>query len=323
MEMETADLINYIEPALDLWNRHCREKSVYKQMDRSTFADKFTCSEAEIIKISFAAIYESSFAGFSAGVYDKASGKAYISYILVDKKYRGQKIGSLLLQALEQKLFEISDGRVKKYEVIFFNPAKLEWIIPETKSDDHPNSPGVDISCGGYIFLKNCGYRDIAYQNSYYRPLKGFTVPPDIALKREELMKNNIIFEYYDKNLHYDLNELFDDLKNDVWRKAVLDGIEDGKPVIVVSDGGRICGYAGPLSVQSSMRGYFEGIGVHSAYRHHGIGKVLFNVLCESLKEKGAGFMSLFTGETNPARNIYESAGFKIVRVWSDMQKEI
>ena len=33
--------------------------------------------------------------------------------------------------------------------------------------------------------------------------------------------------------------------------------------------------------------------------------------------------MTLFTGETNPARYIYQSAGFKIVKTWSDMEKVI
>jgi len=42
-----------------------------------------------------------------------------------------------------------------------------------------------------------------------------------------------------------------------------------------------------------------------------------------SLKDLGAEFMTLFTGETNPARNIYETAGFKIVKTWADMKFEI
>lgn len=33
--------------------------------------------------------------------------------------------------------------------------------------------------------------------------------------------------------------------------------------------------------------------------------------------------MSLYTGDTNPARHIYESSGFKIVRTWANMRKEI
>ncbi|TVR54608.1 MAG: GNAT family N-acetyltransferase, partial [Spirochaetaceae bacterium] len=42
---------------------------------------------------------------------------------------------------------------------------------------------------------------------------------------------------------------------------------------------------------------------------------------CMGLKQIGAEFMSLFTGEANPARNIYEAAGFKIVRTWANMRK--
>ena len=52
-------------------------------------------------------------------------------------------------------------------------------------------------------------------------------------------------------------------------------------------------------------------------------GGVLFSVLCRSLKEIGASYMTLFTGETNPARYIYQSAGFKIVKTWADMEKKI
>ena len=86
---------------------------------------------------------------------------------------------------------------------------------------------------------------------------------------------------------------------------------------------GKAVGFTGPIHVQESGRGYFAGIGVHSEYRKYGLGKALFSTLCKSLKEIGAGYMTLFTGETNPARYIYQSAGFKIVKTWSDMDKII
>ena len=49
----------------------------------------------------------------------------------------------------------------------------------------------------------------------------------------------------------------------------------------------------------------------------------MFASLCIGLKEIGAQFMTLFTGENNPARNIYEAAGFKIVKSFADMRKDI
>jgi len=75
--------------------------------------------------------------------------------------------------------------------------------------------------------------------------------------------------------------------------------------------------------VQPSGRGFFLGIGIHSDYRGVGAGKALFAALCKGLKGIGASFMTLFTGEENPARNIYEAAGFKIVKSWVVMRKEV
>ncbi len=40
-------------------------------------------------------------------------------------------------------------------------------------------------------------------------------------------------------------------------------------------------------------------------------------------KETGAKYMSLFAGEDNHARNIYLSAGFRIVRTFGVMLKEL
>ena len=50
---------------------------------------------------------------------------------------------------------------------------------------------------------------------------------------------------------------------------------------------------------------------------------MLFSELCFGLRELGAGYMTLFTGENNPARRIYETAGFIIVKSWANMKKQI
>ena len=86
--------------------------------------------------------------------------------------------------------------------------------------------------------------------------------------------------------------------------------------------GGLVVGYTGPLSVTGTPgRGNFCGIGVRTEYRGRGIGKPVFCEMCARHKGGGADFMSLYTGEDNPARNIYESAGFRIVRSFADMRK--
>ena len=79
----------------------------------------------------------------------------------------------------------------------------------------------------------------------------------------------------------------------------------------------------GYINLAEKENGIFLGIGVHPDCRGLGAGKTLFAALCRGLKQQGAGDMTLFTGENNPARNIYEAAGFKIVKVWADMRKEV
>ena len=255
----------------------------------------------------------------------------YITYVLVDKDYRRQKIGKALAEEIEKLLKEVADVTLTKYEAVFYNPVGLSWIVPGTDGHDHPGIPGVDMLQGGYIFMKNIGYRDFAYQNSYYRCLEGFEFSEKIKAKMEKAKEHGLSITYYDKNRHYDLEELFDNLKNPGWKAAIMgnEAKENPLPLLVAEDASsgdgraKVIGFTGPLTVQESGRGYFAGIGVHTDYRTYGLGSALFSSLCSGLHDMGAEFMTLFTGETNPARNIYESAGFKVVRCWADMRKEI
>jgi GNAT superfamily N-acetyltransferase len=183
----------------------------------------------------------------------------------------------------------------------------------------------VDVSTGAYLFFKNCGYRDYAMQNSYYLPLSQYEYPEELAQKLVELQSRGITIPYYDASIHTGLADLMDVLGNEDWRQRVLENVhrpDGGDPLLVVVSDNRVCGFTGPLAVQPSGRGYFAGIAVHPDFRGLGAGKVLFAALARGLKQQGAGYMTLFTGENNLARNIYEAAGFKIVKTWADMRKE-
>ncbi|MCI8406459.1 MAG: GNAT family N-acetyltransferase [Oscillospiraceae bacterium] len=265
-------------------------------------------------------------AAFASGCYAAGAPKMYITLVLVKPELRRRGIGREALRALEDRLAEIAGPEVKSYEITFFNPMNFTWVIPGTNGHDHPNAPGVDVAGLGYIFLKNCGYRDFAYQNSYHVDLADYQFPADIQTRIQRLKEQGIEITYYDPAKHTGLPELFDNLGSEDWRKQIMENLAlpgGGNPVLIVAQNGKAMGFTGPLSVQESGRGYFCGIGVHSDCRGNGAGKVLFSSLCKSLKDMGAGFMTLFTGETNPARNIYEAAGFSIVRSWTDMRREI
>ncbi len=310
---------------VQLWNT-CRTECPplhYAPVTPELFASLFFPDTAEWRVVNLAAHRGREVIGFASGSVRADGEQGYVTVVIVRDGERRSGVGTRLLAELEARLAECS-RKLDRYEVMFFNPVAIPWIVPGTDGHDHPNAPGVDVSCDGYLFLKNRGYRDIAYQNSYYLPLSDYRYPVDIESAIAALGRDGVRIVRYDPDRHTGLGELFDDLGNEEWRRIVdanfaADGPAD--PVLIVEDGHRVCGFTGPTRVQPSGRGYFAGIGVHSDYRGRGAGTALFAALCMELRRVGASFMTLFTGETNPARNIYEAAGFRIVRTWADMRK--
>lgn len=261
--------------------------------------------------------------GFASGCYVPGEERAYITYIGVRRKHRGQGIGTGLLGKLEELL--LSNPGVKRTELVFYNPMHCSFTVPGGKGADHPNAPGVDVSIGAYLFFKNNGYRDYAMQNTYYQNLGAYQIPKEADAVEQRLLKEEITFEIYDPQRHKGLESMMQGFDNPLWEQEILSEVKKGvksRPVLIVSDRGKAVGFTGPLDVEESGRGYFSGIGVSYEYRGRGIAKVLFCKLCVELKRMDASFMTLFTGELNPARNIYEAAGFRIVKTWADMRKE-
>jgi len=315
--------MEHIPAVTALFNHAAAAETLYKSMTEASCAVFFLTQPQESFrKYGFVWQENGSIIGFSSGCTSADGKTGYITYVYVVPERRRDGCGRALIEALEAELWKTAE----KIDIVFFNPMQIPWWIPETEQKhDHPCAPGVDMSGPAFLFFKRMGYRCYAYQNSYYQDLKNYRYPSDILEKKEKLRQAEIEVTYYDRNRHTGLAELFEDLQNPGWKQAVLANEAKGAdalPLLVaVHQGNTVCGYTGPLSVSAEGRGCFHGIGVHHGYRQHGAGKVLFSTLCMALREQGAAFMSLYTGEDNPARNIYEAAGFKIVRSWADMRK--
>ncbi|MBR4959907.1 MAG: GNAT family N-acetyltransferase [Clostridia bacterium] len=314
---------SHIPAVTALFNRAAAEETLYKSMTEAQCAAFLLPQPGEEYrKIGFVWTEDGTPVGFSSGCIPAGGKTGYITYVGVAPEFRGRGIGKRLTEVLEAELRTAAE----KIDIVFFNPMQIPWWIPGTgQKHDHPCAPGVDMSGPAFLFFKRLGYRCFAYQNSYYQNLENYTYPADILEKIETLRQAEIAVTYYDRHIHTGLAELFEDLNNPGWKQAILANEakgDDARPLLVaVHQGKTVCGYTGPLSVSPEGRGCFHGIGVHHDYRQHGAGKVLFSTLCMALREQGASFMSLYTGEDNPARNIYEAAGFKIVRSWADMRK--
>ncbi|BAD39279.1 GNAT family N-acetyltransferase [Symbiobacterium thermophilum] len=316
--MEAADL-----PAVHtLWNRTTLSREVlYKPLACERFQALFVSAGDHEVKCNVVAEQDGQILGFGSAYHNTGTDRGYITFILVDPAHRRRGVGTALLRALEHRLRAFPT--IVRIDLNFFNPINLEWFIPGTPGHDHPNAPGVDVSSPAFPFFTARGYAETSRQYSYYRLLADFQFQPKIAERAAALAAQGISITYYDPARHYGLSELFDDLGNEDWRDKVMTNVNGPRPypLLIVEQGGRVGGFAGPLYVQESGRGYFAGIGVHSELRGVGAGSVLFSALCQGLRDIGATFMSLFTGRENVARKIYESAGFQVVHEWACMRK--
>lgn len=332
-----------------LFNELAEGETVYKKLSEQAFEELFFGEDPTCHKIqlgTFDEEKEEKLTGFAFGTLVKGKEIGYVTFVAVDPDRRHEGIGAKLLKAMEEALVQLGkqDGMsLTKIQMIFFNPVNLTWIIPGTEGHDHPNAPGVDTSSGAYEFFKQQGYQDRVFQNSFYLPLNEYVFPDSMQERLETLKEKGLAIGYFDPAVNFDLEGLTEDLGSEGWKKELLGNAareDGGDPLIIAIDAGeehkdkidtsrlgtcpgRVIGFTGPIHVQESGRGYFAGIGVHSAYRKHGLGTALFHSLCRGQKENGAAFMTLFTGTENPAANIYQGAGFRIVHNWSDMEKVV
>ncbi|KAJ49310.1 ribosomal protein S18 acetylase RimI-like enzyme [Clostridium tetanomorphum] len=319
-----------IYEVVQLWNNSCNDNFLYKPIKEEDFRKTFINNPYFQYEGTYLCISNSEIVGFANGIYrqELLPGErfqdipGYITMVIVRKDKKGIGIGKALVETLENYLK--AKGK-KKINIDFFNPINISWYIPGSYKHDHPNAPGVDTNGEGYRFFKRIGYRERTKEVSMYRVLNRFFLDENMKNREIQLRQNSITVEYYNKNKHYGLEDFFDRLRNEYWRKDIKDNLslKEPYPFLIAAHNNKICGFAGPLKIEKSGRGSFCGIGVEPNYEGKGIGKLLFFKLCKGFEEKGAEFMSLFTGINGNARKMYGDAGFKIVRTWALFEKEV
>lgn len=266
--------------------------------------------------------------GFIVGHYDSGICRYFVTMIQVEPGSRRKGTGTGLLETLRQAMkgFGQENGHpMDAMEISYFNPVNITWELPDTGGHRHPNAPGVRLGSPAHLFFKNSGFRDFSYQNSYHLNLSQYEWPEaKLAPYLAKMKETGYEVEFYQAGRHHGMQALVEDLNNDLWNwqiPAEMNREGGPRPMLIVSDHGRVGGFAGPIVPDEHGRGYFLGIGIHSECRGHGAATVLYNQLCLEFKKAGAQYMTIFTAEDNPARSIYESAGFKIHASWADMRR--
>lgn len=246
--------------------------------------------------------------------------RGYFTCFLADEALDTPELCAALFAALEDS-FRAAGKRHSA--VTFFNPMRLPWVIPGTPGFEHNNMPGIAAELPLHGRMLAQGYAEAARECAMYRSLEGFALPPEIKALEARLETEGYTVGAYDPALHTGLAEMLAALENPDWTDQITRAGRTGQLLPVALCGNVVAGFAGPVYPEPTGRGYFAGIGIAPAYQGHGLGKLLFFRLCQAEKEAGARYMSLFTGETNHARKIYESAGFQQVRSFGVLLKEL
>lgn len=322
MKIESWD-DRYTEQVIALWNEDA-VKEGYKELTPESFAaifrdnpyfDKqnaFVLTEGDLVK------------GYACGCTgdDLPLGDAagYITCLVLSAEERTDYHYRLMLDALERRFRQ--KGK-KQADVLFFNPMRLPWYIPDTPGHEHNNAPGLPVDSPAYSFLLGQGYQERTRECGMYLNLDGFVIPEDIRSKEEKAAGEGYRVELFENGRHFGVAEMLAGLNNPLWQEEIAECTTSGIPVVVAAHHDRVVGFAGPVIRQPNGRGYFTGIGVHPDHEGHGLGSILFFKLCEAFCNIGTDYMSLYTGVSNPAIRIYEKAGFRTVKTFSVMRKEL
>lgn len=246
--------------------------------------------------------------------------RGYFTCFLADEALDSDAVCAEMFAALEET-FRAAGKRCSA--VTFFNPMRLPWVIPGTPGFEHNNMPGIATGLPLYGRMLAQGYREAARECAMYRSLEDFALPPEIEALEARLAAGGCTVQPYDPARHTGLGEMLEALGNPDWTAQITRAGQTGQLLPVALCGSVVAGFAGPVYPEPTGRGYFAGIGIAPAYQGRGLGRLLFFRLCQAEKEAGARYMSLFTGETNHARKIYESAGFRQVRSFGVLLKEL
>ena len=313
----------FIAETVELWNREA-VRDGYRRLTDVSFVDLFLSNPYFDREATFVMLDEEGHVqGFACGCTgdDLPLGKeaGYITCIVLDGAVQNDASYRFMVEALESRFQQLGK---KQADCLFFNPMMLPWIIPGTAGHEHNNAPGVPEGSAQHDFLLNYGYVERAQECGMYMPLAEFRIPEEIRAKESKAEGDGYRVELLDLSKHRGLEEMLDRLDNPLWREQIPRYAAQGIPVMIAAYQRNAAGFAGPIIRESGGRAFFIGIGVHPQHEGHGLGSVLFFKMCEAFQQIGADYMSLFTGSNNPAKRIYEKAGYQTVKRFAIMRRE-
>ncbi len=313
---------HHTKKVIQLWNTAAVTDG-YKPMTPEAFDSIFTKSPYFSTETAFV-LDTDEICGFACGLTGEdlplGAESGYITCVVLSPSCQTAENYNGFLNLIEEAFRRRGKRRS---EILFFNPMMLPWYIPGTPLHEHNNAPGVPVDSHFYTALLANGYVERTREQAMYLNLEHFAMPSEAVAREASAAASGYEVALFDPSRYNGVSEMLEGLGNPLWQKEITECTEKGIPVVVGAYEGKTVGFAGPVIRQESGRGYFTGIGVHPHHEGHGLGSLLFFKLCQAFKDVGAGYMSLYTGTTNPAAKIYLKAGFRAVREFAVMRKEL
>jgi ribosomal protein S18 acetylase RimI-like enzyme len=290
--------LNYQESLYKYYQKCVDENPIFVMLEKDIFNQMMQQS------LSFLSVDQDQVDGFL--MTHQKQNETYITMFFGDNI-----IQSNLMNALVDHL---KNTGCKTIWVHFFNPISLSWYPKE--GIIHPCYQGEVMGSKMHKSYLNWGFQEHSIQDTFYLKLDNYQQDETVTRLLLEHHLEKITYQIYDRNIHKGLHQFLEDIKALHWKETLLNNDQSEKPLplLVALDNNVVIGFAGPLKVEDSGRGYFAGIGILDSYRNKKIGKVLFHKLVIQLRHMNASYMTLFTGRENKARHIYMGAGFEILK---------
>jgi len=204
--------------------------------------------------------------------------------------------------------------------VHFFHKFGVPWYVDQKHI--HPKYQGELIGSELHNLYQALGFIEHSIEDTYFMDLNEFKLKDSVVANLDVVKNEGYEVTLYNKDLHYGLKEFAENLGSRGFSEAILNNLnrENPYPIVTALHNKKAIGFAGPMHISDDKRGIFYGIELNEGHRGKGLGKALFQMLVYNLQQMGAEYMTLFTGRTNPARNIYMDAGFKIMHSFQTLK---
>lgn len=245
---------------------------------------------------SFTALADGRVVGFALAVMRTKGGAqdGQLCALAVDPRLRRRGLGSLLLQRAEQYLRR----RGAKCICTTFERNPLTLL------------PGVPTDAEALPFFLNRGFR--SYDSHILlvmrQDMERFRFPRKLRERIRKLAAKGIKVGRM-KPEERKATERFLAADFAGWHNGISASLDRGQPMIIAASGKQVLGFSGPFYTHGN-RGDFFAVGVSPKARGTGLGSVLFNVMSEELRAKGARVVMLTVVLDNPAQEIYVRAGY-------------